>query len=717
MKKIINLSLLLSFFAFFLLLGCQKEEQEFIDETTEETITANSTLANLLVRTTQNDGGFDDLIDNNNCASVVLPVTVIANGQEVVINDEDDYDTVEDIFDQFPTDTDILEIIFPIQIVLANFETITVNSQEELNAIIAACDDNDPSNDSISCVDIVYPITFFIYDSEQQQIGTETVNSDVELFLFLLNLDENLFISIDFPITVIVDGTAIEVTSNEQLELLISQADCDDDDDINNEEFTEILTDGVWYVTEYFDDTDQTGLFTDYEFTFAADNTAQATDGSNNVPGTWNLSSSSSDLDLFFGTADPFDELDDDWDIIEYTTDIIRLKDVSGGNGGTDYLTFERTPGNGNNDDLNMFIENLTDGGWFVTVLEEDSDPNEACDYNGYEFNFSPNGTATAISTSNTVNGLWTANGSGGDIDLILNFENSGGDDPFEDLNDDWDVLQGTNLIIELTDVSGGNGGTDFLSFERTAPECGGGSGDVTAFVNQLTDGDWFVTLLEEDGDPDEACNYVDYEFTFSTDGTVMAVSSEDNVNGFWSAMNSSGGIDLSLDFDITVNPIFDDLNDEDWEVLEFDANIIRLRDVSGGGGGTDLLNFGRTAPAGCDPTGASDLEDILIDGIWIVASYDEDGDDQTSDYNGYSLDFMMGGAVTVSGPSNFSGSWAVIPSGGNLEMSLNFGTSIPFDEFNDDDWEVIDVQGNRVEIRDVSGGGGGIDTLVFEKL
>ena len=35
-------------------------------------------------------------------------------------------------------------------------------------------------------------------------------------------------------------------------------------------------------------------------------------------------------------------DLSDDWDIVERTDTKIRLQDVSGGNGGTDYLTFEK---------------------------------------------------------------------------------------------------------------------------------------------------------------------------------------------------------------------------------------------------------------------------------------------------------------------------------------------------------------------------------------
>ena len=37
----------------------------------------------------------------------------------------------------------------------------------------------------------------------------------------------------------------------------------------------------------------------------------------------------------------------------------------------------------------------------------------------------------------------------------------------FDDLNDDWDIISVTANKIELIDISGGNGGTDFLTFEK----------------------------------------------------------------------------------------------------------------------------------------------------------------------------------------------------------------------------------------------------------
>ncbi len=106
-------------------------------------------------------------------------------------------------------------------------------------------------------------------------------------------------------------------------------------------------------------------------------------------------------------------------------------------------------------------------------------------------------------------------------------------------------------------------------------------------------------------------------------------------------------------------------------------------------------------------------LTAILLDGIWSVQSYIDSGSDQTGTYAGYGVDFMESNAVTASNGSNTNtGTW-LVTSGGN-ELNLAFSGS-PFDEFNDE-WDVFSVTTTRVEVRDVSGGGGGTDILVFEK-
>ncbi|MFN7419673.1 MAG: hypothetical protein ACK5RV_02185, partial [Flavobacterium sp.] len=66
--------------------------------------------------------------------------------------------------------------------------------------------------------------------------------------------------------------------------------------------------------------------------------------------GVWSVTDSNSnddsmddlDFNIAFTTPANFLELTDDWDIQSRTDTKIELIDISGGNGGTDYLTFEK---------------------------------------------------------------------------------------------------------------------------------------------------------------------------------------------------------------------------------------------------------------------------------------------------------------------------------------------------------------------------------------
>src|SRR5690606_32590074 len=122
---------------------------------------------------------------------------------------------------------------------------------------------------------------------------------------------------------------------------------------------------------------------------------------------------------------------------------------------------------------------------------------------------------------------------------------------PFDELDDDWDILEATPQIIRLKHVSGGDGSGDFLTFGRT-PNTGGGTGGNTAlFIENLTTGNWFVNLLDDDGNL-ETCHYINYTFSFATNQTVTATSTGNTVNGTWAVQNSSSGLDLVLNFQVT---------------------------------------------------------------------------------------------------------------------------------------------------------------------
>lgn len=462
---------------------------------------------------------------------------------------------------------------------------VAVNS-ELGNLLLRTTDGN--NNSSIDCIDLVYPLTFFIYDSNQQQTGSQTVGNDGELLALLLSLGNGTYIALQFPISVVLqDGTIVQVNSNAELVTLIS--DCSSNGGGFPSDFETILTSGSWFVTYFFDDQDETSDFAGYEFTFATNNTAQAVSTSNTVDGTWSLTNSNTpDLNLFFGSNDPFDELDEDWDIIEATQDIIKLKHISGGDGSVDFLTYERTPnGGGGGGNSTEFIDNLTTSVWYVNLLDDDGN-NETCDYVDYQFTFNTNETVTATSTNNTVNGTWAVTNSSSGMDLVLNFEITGSDDPFDDLNDDWDLISFDAEIIKLIDVSGGNGGTDYLNFGRNPYEGCSGGGNTTELTNIFIDGQWFVQSYIDDGD-DETNDYNSYVLTFNADGSVLAVSSNNTISGTWSVVISSNGLDVLLDFGTAIP--FDEFND-DWDVVTYTNTRVELFDVSGGNGGTDYLTF-----------------------------------------------------------------------------------------------------------------------------
>ena len=133
---------------------------------------------------------------------------------------------------------------------------------------------------------------------------------------------------------------------------------CTDEDDtvVNNSvdptPVINVVNNGTWRITFYEDSSvDETSNFTGYNFSFGAGNVLTATNGTNTYSGTWSVTSDNSlddspsnDLDFNIAFAAPanFADLTDDWNIISYTARKIQLIHVSGGNGGTDYITFEK---------------------------------------------------------------------------------------------------------------------------------------------------------------------------------------------------------------------------------------------------------------------------------------------------------------------------------------------------------------------------------------
>lgn len=131
---------------------------------------------------------------------------------------------------------------------------------------------------------------------------------------------------------------------------------CSNDDDnssssVNQTTVVNTVSSGTWRITLYNDSgTIKTNQFTGYNFTFGPSNVLTATNGTQTYTGIWSVTDSNSnddsiddlDFNIAFTAPANFLELTDDWDIQSRTDTKIELIDISGGNGGTDYLTFEK---------------------------------------------------------------------------------------------------------------------------------------------------------------------------------------------------------------------------------------------------------------------------------------------------------------------------------------------------------------------------------------
>ena len=127
---------------------------------------------------------------------------------------------------------------------------------------------------------------------------------------------------------------------------ILCAAACDDDNDSppKSERLKSTLVKDTWRITYFYDEQDETYHFADYILTFKDDGTVAAVNGPTAVNGMWSVTKSdnTTKLVLDFDLAEPFDELNDDWDVMQLTDNLIQFQDVSGGSGETDFLTLEK---------------------------------------------------------------------------------------------------------------------------------------------------------------------------------------------------------------------------------------------------------------------------------------------------------------------------------------------------------------------------------------
>ena len=411
--------LLLAITLFFA--SCQDEVVQIGQPNNEEVIEPGSALSNLMRQASANRTSNDNFLDNTSCFSVELPVTVIIGNITLVIENEEGLDELEELLEEF--EGEIPEFVFPITLVSANFEETVIENEEQLEALIENCIDDD----IIECVDFVYPISFSVLNTNFVIVETVTIENNEALYEFLEALEDSDgadLVSLNFPVDLIYsNGDTITVNSNIELTNAINTADddCDGDEEVcDGEEIRNNLKTCKWEIEEYTSFPEFEGiefLFND-DFSFVIIIDGQVVTDND----TWEIIETANEIFLVIDTD--FEDLGGDWLVVECDDDDYTLTKND------QTMVIEKYCEGDLNCSAEDLAEDIIECYWFAGTTLLNTDDNKLV--------FTVNGEVKVfISNDFVVIGTWNIGLEAGVLSLVLNLE---GD--YASLSGTWEVIE-----------------------------------------------------------------------------------------------------------------------------------------------------------------------------------------------------------------------------------------------------------------------------------
>jgi hypothetical protein len=320
------------------ILGFTSCQNEVNDVQGDNPNAANSKTANNMKRSSMYDGSKDDFIDGTSCSSIVLPATVIANGVQVRLNSEADYEQVISILGEYNDDQDSVTLLFPVTVKLSNYTEVVATSQTQYNAIIKACSSAEASGQSaISSVNINFPLTILTFNLSLQQTGNVLITSEQGLYTYMSSLSNTVLFSINYPMSLtLIGGTNVFVFSDAEFQAAID-ASLKTEATMNvaaenSKKMEAILVKGMFKVDSFIrGGVDTTNDYKDFTIDFANDMSIKVVNaGSTAATGTY---AASSELDVFlelnFSGNASFNLLDNTWKVASFNSTSISLQSTT----------------------------------------------------------------------------------------------------------------------------------------------------------------------------------------------------------------------------------------------------------------------------------------------------------------------------------------------------------------------------------------------------
>ena len=174
----------------------------------------------------ENLEGEAEEFDEDECFSIVFPITFnMPDGSTHTINNDTDWDIIEQWYDSNPESDKEPTLIFPIEVLLINISdsTLTINNNDQLGELEELCYGDEWEDEDYDCFEFVLPITVTLPDSSQVTITTDSDWDKVEDW-FDANPNVIEDYSLLFPFNVeLEDGSVITIENEERLEQLMEE--------------------------------------------------------------------------------------------------------------------------------------------------------------------------------------------------------------------------------------------------------------------------------------------------------------------------------------------------------------------------------------------------------------------------------------------------------------------------------------------------------------
>jgi len=506
-------------------------------------------------------------------------------------------------------------------------------------------------------------------------------------------VDRSSCFALNFPYTVTANGLDITIDSIDDLRLIEEIFDSIDDDiDILNiifpititlPDFTEVTINSTEELRELAGDCIEDGDDDDIEcidfvypinfFTFNANEEQTGTVTVN----------SDRELRRFFASLDENDLISIEFPVILINTEGVEIS-VNSNAELRDAI--ERAKNSCDEDDDDDFNDDdfseerfdflLTECSWIIREVRRDGvDRTEQ--FETFEMIFSDdNEVVVRDREGNILIGTWNSRVTEDGAKLNLEF------DTLVDFTLEWTVYEIADDTIKLFSGEGNR-----IIMKQDCDD----DTDPDTLREVLRECSWIIKRVEFDGE--EINRLLGYEFQFMPEGVVTLSNGDVISEGSWEittnefnrpvlAITLGGEPGVSFEW-----PLVDLRNERlKFEVEGFELVLLRECDESN------------------DDSDISEIRNFLSGDEWIVTSFENEGIDETSFYEGFSLAFSPENRVVVSEGTDaiFSGLWRILRNDDDdIKFFLNLDNESDFDLFDQltEAWYIESVTADRVEM------------------